>query len=463
MLVSDPGRRSLCAVAALGGLAGGGALLVLPAVAGAELPGVGLSVSATGAGVGGQRSVPRRVEIVSEASLGPVETAWSSRRSEEFVPNLPTQLVDFARENLGERFGGLYFWRAHGRKPVLVLRLKDPGERDRRLIEFALSNRELAFIKAPVRIVAVRYSERELGVIRDRLVRDLGDNAAGIGLDLARNQVVATVDAQPRVKNRYRTGSRAERPGEAALRRRIRVRKGTIRWQDGERPELHAYPSGVYADTAILISRGGGAWSGCTTAFAFVSDTRYILTAGHCGNVGDPAMESANPATFATPYGPQFGHIATKHVGAFGDMAAVYSPNALGRVFMDAANTFYVTGSGDPQPGEWTCFRGATSGTRCGNVGQTGLTMTPAGINVAVGNQFCINVGSDHGDSGSAMWAQESGDVWSHKRVRARGILSSGNAAMTCGTPVSVPMAAWGGTIVTDQPPGTPQPPVICC
>lgn len=456
MLASDPVRRSLYTVAALGGFAGAGALGLLPAVAGAQSPGSETTMSATAAGAVAQRSAPRRVEIVSEASLGPVETAWSSNRTEQFVPNMPTQLVDFARRRLGDRFAGLYFWRAHGRKPVLVLRLKNPGEQDRRLVELALSNAALAFIKTPVRIVAAGYSERELSAIRDRLVRDLGDKAAGVGLDLARNQVVATVDAQPGVKNHYRAGSRAERPGEAATRRRIKVRKGTIRWQDGDAAELRSFPSGVYADTAILIPKGGNVYTGCTTAFAFVSNTRYILTAGHCGNVADLVFESTDPSVFGI-VGPQFGHIAARQVGGNGDMAAVYSPNAFGRVFANASTTFYVTGSGDPQPGEWECFRGASSGLSCGNVSEIGTTQnTDIG---PIGNQFCTNATSNHGDSGSAIWAQEPGDVWSHKRVLARGILSSGVPGVkTCGTPVSSAMRTWGGTIMTEGPPAA-----SCC
>lgn len=414
--------------------------------------GVAFAAAAAGAaGLAGPASAGQgRVSVlapgeVERGALGPMERWTNPKRVERFVPPIPDRLSAAVKAAFGERFAGLYYWRARGKQPVLVLRLTTVTEADRAFVERSLLRPELRLLTSNIVLAPAEHSERDLERARDAIAQDLGTNGiVSAGIDPSSNQVVVTTDETAG------SGVRAERPREAAARKRWKIRSGGVRWQSGQKLRLRAYPAGSpgkYGGTAITITGGGDCTAGFAINSAFGS---YMTTAGHCStNIGQQVYgdEQGHPngAILTT-----LGKTALRATDGYGDVTW-YGPAGFGRQW-NGASTFYVQGAEDPGMNDWVCFHGGTSGLSCGNVNQVNTTQYPPGYPGGLGNQFCTNATSNPGDSGSGLWAP-SPDVWNDKKVRIRGVLSSGGVGITCGTQYSVFPAAWGASAVTEGVP----------
>lgn len=398
--------------------------------------------AATGA-LASQAAAGDRVVVQSVASLGAATQSWTPEARERYVPTIPTELRSVTERAFGERFAGLYYARPRGKDPVLVLRLVDPADSDRALVEAALQRKELKFITSRVLIAPAQFSASDLARSQRRLSSAFGSSASAVGIDEAANKVVVVL-ADP---TRAEGAERAAKPARASLSLvvKARVPQSAVKWRSAPRPKVLAYPSGAYGGTRIWFRQSN---MGCTTAFAL--DTafgRFMSTAGHCGATNETVNSSLGPdgPVTATSLGKFTGRI----LGPTGDIG-IFNTWAYGRQYVNFGDTWWVQGAEDPRVNEYVCFSGATTGSlSCGYVTKVNTTVT---TNIGkIGRQFCTNITARSGDSGAPIFTVAS-DANRNHLVRARGILSSGGTGLACGTMWSQIAASYNAAIVAEAP-----------
>jgi streptogrisin C len=181
----------------------------------------------------------------------------------------------------------------------------------------------------------------------------------------------------------------------------------------------------------------------CSIAFSARSgSTRYILTAGHCGELGGTWSGS----------GGTIGPVARFNFPG-DDFAAIQvtSTAAVQTALVDrfsAGSDVTVAGSSAAAVGSSICRSGSTTGWHCGTVQATNQTVNYGGGDI-VGGLTRTSVCAEPGDSGGA-YVSPNGAT----RVQAQGITSGGSGNCSSGgttfhQPVNEALSRYGLTLVT--------------
>ncbi len=392
-----------------------------------------------------------RVSLLTQSALGEPQDNWDARAHGRYVPRIPEQLFAVARNAFGDRYAGLDYWRGEGRAPVLVLRLVRPTEADRLRVVEALRRSELSFITSDVAIVPAPLGERSMRNIRTGLQSNLGDRAESVTSDPITGKITVLLRGAAGTTVRKHALTRSE----SALLRRLRVNPRHVHWVVAPPAKEAVAQTGTYGSAAISVFvNGRKVTETCTSGFAFRAPTGvHMATAGHCST-------EAGGHTLVTDKfgGGALGPIVTRdNSWDRGDMAAYAISNAAARQWISNDMTYYVQGSAAPQAGEWVCFKGSTSGRRCGKVLHTEQEVYGKGHQFCIGENGALGYGAE-GDSGSAMWVED-GDANVTKKVSIRGVATQiagdfryGHLGepITCGTTVNWMMNAWGGSVMTE-------------
>jgi streptogrisin C len=183
--------------------------------------------------------------------------------------------------------------------------------------------------------------------------------------------------------------------------------------------------------------------SRCSAGFnARSGSTRYVITAGHCTNVG--SSWTGVGGTLGTRAGSSF---PTNDYG----IIRVTSSAAVSTPFVDRYSSgadVRVTAARTATAGLTVCRSGSTTGWRCGSVQATNQTVCyPQGC---VSGMIRTNVCAEPGDSGGSLVTNPG----SGTTVQAVGLTSGGSGnCRTGGTtfyqPVTEPLAVYGLTLYT--------------
>ncbi|WP_157920659.1 hypothetical protein [Rhodococcus sp. H-CA8f] len=180
------------------------------------------------------------------------------------------------------------------------------------------------------------------------------------------------------------------------------------------------------ADPLVAVSVDGTTDT-CTLGFLFTGSDGYArgVTAAHCGKVEQKLTTTNRQAV----------GVVTQH--GQGDIALINITTEL-RVFSKLPGIGDIRGAITPEEINRTqpllCKRGIASGLVCG------LLTAPAEAGF-----FTMSGGSDHGDSGSPVWAiSEDGSLWAAGIVSGVTTNESGDAFVI---PIAPYMTQWGLTI----------------
>ncbi|HEY0449791.1 S1 family peptidase [Actinophytocola sp.] len=191
---------------------------------------------------------------------------------------------------------------------------------------------------------------------------------------------------------------------------------------------------------AITTSSG----SRCSLGFNARSSSgaRYVITAGHCTNLG--GTWSGSGGTIGTVSGSSF---PTNDFGAIG----VSSASAASTPLVDrysAGSDVTVTGPVTASNGMGVCRSGSTTGWHCGSV--TGTNQTVCYSQGCVYQMIRTNVCAEPGDSGGSLVTNPG----SGSRVQAVGLTSGGSGNCSSGgttyfQPITEPLSTWSLTLYT--------------
>lgn len=171
------------------------------------------------------------------------------------------------------------------------------------------------------------------------------------------------------------------------------------------------------------------------------SGTRYVITAGHCTNLG--GTWSGSGGTIGTVSGTSF---PTNDYGRI----TVSSSSAASTALIDrysSGSDVTVTGAATASNGMAVCRSGSTTGWYCGSV--TGTNQTVCYSQGCVYQMIRTNVCAQPGDSGGSLVTRPSGTT-----VRALGMTSGGSGNCSSGgttyyQPVTEALSAYGLTLYT--------------
>jgi streptogrisin C len=247
-------------------------------------------------------------------------------------------------------------------------------------------------------------------------------HVAGWGVDLRRNAVVISVVGRD--------------AAAMAFARRWKARSDAVRIEHtAEAPRPYWSIIGGQA-----IYTGG---SRCSAGFNARSGTsRYVLTAGHCTNIGSSWRGVGG--TLGT-------RAATSFPGNDYGVIRVTSSAAVSTPFVDrysAGSDVRVTGASSAAVGQLVCRSGSTTGWRCGQV--TGTNQTVCYPQGCVFQMIRTTVCAEPGDSGGSLVSNPG----SGTTVSAKGLTSGGSGnCRTGGTtffqPVTEPLSVYGLTLFT--------------
>jgi streptogrisin D len=272
-----------------------------------------------------------------------------------------TALADRLTRTLGSRAAGAYVDAASGALMVNVLD--------------ASTARRARAAGATPRLVA--RSLRRLEQIKGALDAARAPVGASWSVDVPSNSVLVSVPV-------------GSSPTAAAFLARARAYGGAVRVERTAAVQTHAF----YGGQAIL--RGG---SRCSAGFNTRSGSgrNYVLTAGHCTNLG---------GTWTTSGGQTIGPVAASSFPG-NDYGAIRisNPAALdprgGVLYFGAFRD--ITGASRVPVNSSACKTGSTTGTTCGTVLAYNVT-----VNYAEGTVFGLtrtNICTQPGDSGGALFA----------------------------------------------------------
>lgn len=272
----------------------------------------------------------------------------------------------------------------------------------------------------------VAHSLRELDGVNSELERAAGTvpaHVAGWGVDVRRNAVVISVVG--------------EDAAAMAFARRWQARSDAVRIEHvAEAPR--AYWS-IIGGQAVF---SGG--SRCSAGFNArnSSGTRYVVTAGHCTNIG--STWSGVGGALGTRAGSSF---PSNDYG----IIRVTSSAALSTPFVDrysAGSDVRVTGVRTAAVGQAVCRSGSTTGWRCGSV--TATNQTVCYVQGCVLQMIRTNVCAEPGDSGGSLVSNPGAGT----SVLAMGLTSGGSGNCRTGgvtffQPIGEPLSAYGLTLFT--------------
>jgi streptogrisin C len=188
------------------------------------------------------------------------------------------------------------------------------------------------------------------------------------------------------------------------------------------------------------ITTGG---SRCSLGFnAKAGSTRYVITAGHCGNLG---------GTWSG-VGGTIGPVANSSFPTNDySRIRVTSTSAVSTPLVDrysSGSDVTVAGSTAAGNGAAVCRSGSTTGWHCGSI--TGLNQTVCYSQGCVYQMIRTNVCAEPGDSGGSLVTNPG----SGTRVQAQGMTSGGSGNCSSGgttyfQPVNEALSAYGMTLYT--------------
>lgn len=172
------------------------------------------------------------------------------------------------------------------------------------------------------------------------------------------------------------------------------------------------------------------------------SGARYVIDAGHCGNLG--GTWSGSGGTIGTVAASSF---PTNDYSAI----RVSSSSAASTALVDrysAGSDVTVTGAATASSGMSVCRSGSTTGWHCGTVSATNQTVCYA--EGCVGQMIKTNVCAEPGDSGGSLVTNPG----SGSRVSAVGLTSGGSGNCSSGgttffQPITEPLSVYGLTLYT--------------
>jgi streptogrisin C len=172
------------------------------------------------------------------------------------------------------------------------------------------------------------------------------------------------------------------------------------------------------------------------------SGARYVIDAGHCGNLG--GTWSGPGGTLGTVAGSSFPGNDYSRIN-------VSSTAAVSTALIDrysSGSDVTVAGSSGGSVGAAVCRSGSTTGWHCGTI--TALNATVTYAQGAVRQMIRTNVCAEPGDSGGSLVTSPG----SGTRVTALGMTSGGSGNCTSGgttffQPVNEALSAYGLTLVT--------------
>jgi streptogrisin C len=270
----------------------------------------------------------------------------------------------------------------------------------------------------------VEYSSAELDAVKAKLDQrgsSVPKSVTGWYVDEASNSVVVSVFGQDPAVANWATG----------------LGSGPVRVEHvAEAPRTLWSLIGGQA-----ITTGG---SRCSLGFNArnSSGTRYVITAGHCGNLGGTWSGA----------GGTIGPVANSSFPT-NDYAriTVSSASAASTPLIDrysAGSDVTVAGSTAAGNGAAVCRSGSTTGWHCGSI--TGLNQTVCYSQGCVSQTIRTNVCAEPGDSGGSLVTNPG----SGTRVQAQGMTSGGSGNCTSGgttyfQPVNEALSAYGLTLYT--------------
>jgi streptogrisin D len=380
-----PHGRTRLAIAAL--LCAVAALLAAPA-AGSAAP--------AGADAGSAWNPAQVATLARQAGIGQAE---ATRRLDAQAAQ--TALADRLTRTLGARAAGAYLDAATGALVVNVLDAATAGQ--------------VRAAGATPRLVARSLARLErIKAALDAVKR--APTGASWSVDLPTNSVLVSVP----------TGSGAT---TAAFLAKARSYGGAVRVERSAPAQTQAF----YGGQAIL--HGG---SRCSAGFNTRSGSgrNYVLTAGHCTNLGGTWTTSSGqtigPVAASSFPGNDFGAIRISDPAALDPRGGVLYYGA----FRD------ITGASRVAVGSSACKTGSTTGTTCGTVLAYNVT-----VNYAEGTVYGLTrttICTQPGDSGGAMFAGS----------MAQGV-TSGGTATGCNRnfrsffqPADEPLSVYGLTLL---------------
>jgi streptogrisin C len=162
--------------------------------------------------------------------------------------------------------------------------------------------------------------------------------------------------------------------------------------------------------------------SRCSLGFNATSgSTRYVITAGHCGNLG--GTWSGSGGTIGTVANSSFPTNDYARIRV--TQAAAVSTALVDRY--SSGSDVTVGGSTGGSNGAAVCRSGSTTGWRCGSI--TGLNQTVCYSQGCVGQTIRTNVCAEPGDSGGSLVTSPG----SGTRVNAAGLTSGGSGNCSSG------------------------------
>jgi len=396
-------------------------------------------------------------------------------------PQVGEQIEEAARAALGERFVDL--WVSEDRSSF-VLGVVSP---DDSVLALAAAWSEMA----PVTVVECPVGRDELDQAVSDVVGLLGDDIAMAGPDYVNGQVMvdvpavlvdesmAAVDQTDGLQAVDESGEplaiepteadQSEEPLDGELAEELPVAEDTAPLapeepeivvvvgtadpaspleQDEQEEEATPKAAIIGETTNSGAFRAGKALvnvtrqKGCTSnALIKNGSSVRMLTAGHCGQIGNlVSMSSTNVGTFTYSnwWSSKDGATIAGDIGSYSVPAS-----AKASVFISPTQALPITGAAAPRVGETVCFRGRTTNAeRCGAVVMNGFR-TSASYGRVVTGLTVARMPLLAGDSGSPVYYKQAGGV------QIAGIISGSMGDLAIFTPIAQALAATGGTLVT--------------
>jgi streptogrisin C len=368
---------------------------------------VAFTANATGATVvADEATVSTSVHEALQRDLGLTPAQAESRLRQE---NAAWAADNALRAGLGGAFAGSRFDATTGRLQVDVTD--------------AARVAEVQAAGATARVVA--HSAAELNSLKAKL--DVGTasvpkSVTGWYVDELANSVVVSVHGQPDAATAWAAGL-----GAGAVRIEHVADAPQTLWN-------------LIGGQAITTSAGARCSLGFNARNS--SGTRYVITAGHCGNLG--GTWSGAGGTIGTVANSSFPTNDYSRI-TVSSSAAVSTP-LVDRY--SAGSDVTVTGAVNPGTGAAVCRSGSTTGWHCGSVTATNQTVCYS--QGCVGQTIRTNVCAEPGDSGGSLVTNPG----SGSRVSAVGLTSGGSGNCSSGgttffQPVTEPLSVYGLTLYT--------------
>jgi streptogrisin C len=358
-------------------------------------PANGAPVSSTGSEI--QQALQRDLGLTpqqAEARAQQEKVAWSKEKTLRIV--------------LGDDFAGSSFDAASGKLVVAV----------------ADASRAAEVTAAGAKVRVVEHSAAELAAVESRLAKgaaSMPKSVTGWHVDEATNAVVVSVYGSEFSAQKWASGLGA-----------------SVRFEHvSEQPKALW---NLIGGQAIRTSSG----SRCSLGFNARSSSgaRYVITAGHCTNLG--GTWSGSGGTIGTVSGSSF---PTNDYGRI----TVSSSSATQTGLVDrysSGSDVRVAGANAAGTGAAVCRSGSTTGWHCGSITATNATVCYS--------QGCVyqtirtNVCAEPGDSGGSLVTNPG----SGTSVQAQGMTSGGSGNCRSGgttyyQPVREALSAYGLSIVT--------------